>query len=70
MTTGERAGQQGPIDTLAMKLADLKGELRTTIGQVDDVQAKAMLETGAEVLGGLRKAFVDYQAGTEKAWRH
>jgi hypothetical protein len=28
-----------------------------------------MLETGAEVLGGLRQAFVDYADGTEDAWR-
>lgn len=56
-------------DPLAEKLAALREELRATIGQVDDVQAKAMLETGAEVLGGLRHAFVDYAAGSEAAWQ-
>jgi hypothetical protein len=54
---------------VAVKLAGLRDELRTTIGRVPDPQAKAMLETGAEVLGGLRQAFVDYAEGSEEAWR-
>lgn len=56
-------------DAAAAKIAGLRDELRATIGQVDDVQAKAMLETAAEVLGGLRQAFVDYGEGTEEAWQ-
>ncbi|TWP31702.1 hypothetical protein [Leekyejoonella antrihumi] len=56
-------------DAIAGKLAGLADELRTTIGNVDDPQAKAMLETGAEALGGLRKAFVDYKNGDEEAWQ-
>lgn len=28
-----------------------------------------MLETGAEVLNGLRQAFVDYADHTEQAWQ-
>ena len=30
---------------------------------------QAMFETAAEVLGGLAKAFHDYQQKTEKAWQ-
>jgi hypothetical protein len=30
---------------------------------------KAMFETSAEVLGGLRKAFQDYEQKNEAAWR-
>lgn len=56
-------------NSAAVKIARLRDELRATIGQVDDVQAKAMLETAAEVLGGLRQAFVDYAEGTEEAWQ-
>jgi hypothetical protein len=56
-------------DEVATKLAVLRDELRATIGRVSDLQAKAMLETGAEVLGGLRQAFVDYGEGAEEAWR-
>lgn len=53
----------------AARLAGLRDEFRADIGQVEDPQAKALLETGAEVLGGLRQAFVDYAEGTEEAWR-
>lgn len=56
-------------NVIAGKLAALRDELRATISEVDDLQAKAMLETGAEVLGGLRQAFVDYAEGTEEAWQ-
>jgi hypothetical protein len=56
-------------DGIAVKLAGLRDELRVTIGRVSDPQAKAMLETGAEVLGGLRQAFVDYGEASEEAWR-
>lgn len=56
-------------NAIAARLAELRDDMRATIGQVDDRQAKAMLETGAEVLGGLRQAFLDYAAGTEEAWQ-
>jgi len=55
---------------VAVKLAVLRDELRATVGRVGDPRAKAMLETGAEVLGGLRQAFVDFGEGAEEAWRH
>jgi len=35
--------------------------LREDIKKVDEPQLKAMFETSAEVLGGLRKAFQDYE---------
>ena len=65
-TTEDRFEETNEV---AVKLAGLRDELRTTIDRVSDPQAKAMLETGAEVLGGLRQAFVDYAEGTEEAWR-
>ena len=65
----EAAGQFAHTDAVATKLGGLRDELRSVISQVDDVQAKAMLETGAEVLGGLRQAFVDYAEGSEEAWQ-
>ena len=57
------------MEEMAQKLAVLRDELRSAIGRVGDRQAKAVLETGAEVLGGLRQAFVDYAAGDEDAWQ-
>ena len=56
-------------EATAAKLATLRDDVRATIGRVDDPQLKAALETGAEVLGGLRQAFVDYGKGSEEAWQ-
>lgn len=53
----------------AVRLAGLRDDLRASIAQVSDPQLKATLETGAEVLGGLRQAFVDYGEGSEEAWQ-
>jgi hypothetical protein len=44
--------------------------LRKDIEKVDEPQLKAMFETSAEVLGGLAKAFSDYERKNEPAWRH
>lgn len=69
MDAQDRNDGVGVTDAVAVKIAGLRDELRAAVGQVGDPQAKAMLETGAEVLGGLRQAFVDYAEGTEEAWR-
>ena len=66
MATQQDTGQ---AEATAVKLATLRDDVRATIGRVDDPQLKAVLETGAEVLGGLRQAFVDYGKGSEAAWR-
>jgi hypothetical protein len=66
MATQQDTGQ---AEATAVKLATLRDDVRTTIGRVDDPQLKAVLETGAEVLGGLRQAFVDYGKGSEEAWQ-
>jgi hypothetical protein len=50
-------------------LDELKDHLRDDIQIVDDPQLKAMFETAAEVLGGLEKAFGDYEKKNEPAWR-
>lgn len=69
MDTQGRSERFVETDAVAVKLATLRDDLRAAVGRVDDPQAKAILETGAEVLGGLRQAFVDYREGTEEAWR-
>jgi hypothetical protein len=43
--------------------------LRRDVEKVGDPQAKAMFETAAEVLLGLKKAFADYEQKNEAAWR-
>lgn len=50
------------------RFESLIDDLRTEIDHVDDPHAKAMLETAAEVVGGLQKAFEDYEEGDETAW--
>lgn len=50
-------------------LTDLAKQARKEIDQVDDPQFKAILETTAEVLIGLRKTFEDYSEGREKVWQ-
>ena len=50
-------------------LADVQTHMREDIDKVDDPQFKAMFETSAEVLGGLIKAFDDYDKRNEAAWR-
>jgi uncharacterized membrane-anchored protein YhcB (DUF1043 family) len=48
---------------------ELQDHLRKDVEEVDEPQLKAMFETSAEVLGGLVKAFRDYEQKNEAAWR-
>ena len=48
---------------------EIQDHLREDITKVDEPQLKAMFETSAEVLGGLIKAFRDYEQKNEAAWR-
>jgi hypothetical protein len=50
-------------------LVEIKTHLREDIEKVDEPQLKALFETSAEVLGGLIKAFGDYERKNEAAWR-
>ena len=50
------------------RLTELIDHLREDVHKVDDPQAKALFETTAEALGGLAKAFEDYEAKDEAAW--
>jgi hypothetical protein len=50
-------------------LRDIKTHLREDIEKVDEPRLKAMFETSAEVIGGLEKAFSDYEQKNEAAWR-
>ena len=43
--------------------------LRSDVGKVVEPKAQALFETSAEVLTGLVKAFGDYEAKSEEAWR-
>jgi len=54
---------------MRQRLNETIGHLRQDIDKVDEPQFKAMFETSAEVLGGLVKAFQDYEQKNEGAWR-
>lgn len=49
---------------------ELIDHLREDITKVDDPSAKALFETSAEVLIGLKKAFSDYEEKNEPAWQN
>lgn len=57
------------VHKVAERFQELIDHLREDVGKVEEPQAKAMFETSAEVLGGLKKAFQDYQQKNEPAWR-
>jgi hypothetical protein len=67
------AGQNGDprhhTQKMAKHLQDTIAHLREDVKKVDEPQLKAMFETSAEVLGGLVKAFKDYEHKNEAAWR-
>lgn len=53
---------------VADKLQSLIEHLRGDVTEVTDPRAQALFETAAEVLGGLRAAFLDYGQKNEQAW--
>jgi hypothetical protein len=50
-------------------LEDTAQHAREDVAKVEDPKAKALFETTAEVLGGLRKAYDDFEKKNEGAWR-
>jgi hypothetical protein len=50
-------------------LEELTNHLRRDIERVTEPAARALFETTAEVLQGLAKAYADYDAGKESAFR-
>lgn len=63
--------ERNPLHHTRKMAALLKGaidHMRADIEKVDEPQFKAMVETSAEVLGGLVKAFEDYEKKNEGAW--
>ena len=57
------------VHKMQKALVDVRTHMREDIDKVDDPQFKALFETSAEVLGGLIKAFDDYDRKNESAWR-
>ena len=57
--------------TLKLKamLGDVIRHAREDVSKVKEPRAQALFETTAETLTGLKKAFSDYDEGTEEAWK-
>lgn len=63
---------QNPNDyakQIQSKLHALKQDLRQDIPIITDPKAQALLETSAEVIGGLERAFEHYENKSEHAWK-
>lgn len=54
---------------IQIRLDNLIDHLRQDVQRVGDPQAKALFETSAEVLTGLKTAYTHYEEQTEEAWR-
>jgi hypothetical protein len=54
---------------IAAEMQHLVSHLRGDAAKVQQPKAKAMYETAAESIDGLRKAFEDYARGTEPAMK-
>ncbi|MER8952679.1 hypothetical protein NKH98_08030 [Mesorhizobium sp. M0833] len=69
MTSAADGDPRHHTQKMQKKLEEVKQHLREDIEKVDEPQLKAMFETSAEVIGGLQKAFQDYEQKNEPAWR-
>ena len=69
MTSSSDRNPQHHTQKMKKRLEEIVTHLRQDIGKVDEPQLAAMFETSAEVLGGLIKAFGDYEKKNEAAWR-
>jgi len=56
-------------ENIKRMLDDVSQHARDDVKKVQDARAKALFETTAEVLNGLRTAYDHYEQGTEPAWR-
>ncbi len=56
-------------ENIRVGIQELIDHIKSDIGKVNDVKAKALFETSAEVLTGLKAAFTHYEEGKEEAWK-
>jgi hypothetical protein len=53
---------------MGVRLREIRDRLREDIFKAEEPQFKALFETSADVLGGLIKAFDDYEMKSYSAW--
>jgi hypothetical protein len=66
---GQMSNPQQHTQHIAQLLRQGQNECRSSVVQIHDARAQALLETIAEVLGGAIKAHDDYQQKNEPAWQ-
>ena len=69
MAAQTEADPRRHTQAMRKRLQETIDHLRQDVLKVDEPQLKAMFETSAEVLAGLKKAFDDYEQKNEAAWR-
>jgi hypothetical protein len=69
MATTNESDPRHHTEKMQARLQETIDHLRSDIDKVSEPQLRAMFETAAEVLTGLKKAFSDYEKKNEKAWR-
>jgi hypothetical protein len=69
MATAMNSKSKAVLDKTARSLDALVTEVRADLANISEPKAQALLETTAEVLLGLKKAYKDYEGGSEDAWK-
>jgi hypothetical protein len=69
MASAADKNPQHHTQNMKKRLSETQQHLREDTAKLDEPQLKAMFETSAEVIGGLIKAFDDYEKKNEAAWQ-
>ena len=70
--SGSEADTRDPLHHVHLvekRFEELIDHLRQDVQKIKEPRARALFETSAEVIGGLKKAFQDYKSKNEPAWR-
>lgn len=57
------------VQNIQTQLEALITHMRQDVKKVDDPKAQALFETSAEVLNGLKTAYVHFEQQSEAAWQ-
>ena len=68
-TKTTKNGASHHVKKINKMLTEVARQARDDVRKVSEPKAQALFETTAEVLGGLAKAYKDYKAKSEPAWR-
>lgn len=69
MKNPETSDPKAHAAALRTEIGRLAQNMRGSVNKTDDLRAKALFETSAEVLEGLGTAFLHFEQGKEEAWK-